>query len=394
MKLSTSPIHVLKIITSIDNETAGTTAWVRQLVDQLHAHNVAIDVLALTLAAEAPRALRGLSLHLPDKTRLPGIGALLGSRTMKQAVLAAAEQGHVLHSSGLWRLPNVYPGWAAARTGCPLVVSTHGMLAPEALQFSSQKKWLFSALAQNRALEAVTCFHATSEKEIDDIRAYGLKAPIAHIPIGINVADEATLQGPRLSEDRQRTLLYLGRLHRIKRLNNLINAWARIQSRYPDWNLHIVGPSEDGHGEELQQEIRRLNLPRVELSGPLYGDSKLNAYKQADLVVLPTGTENFGMVVAESLANGTPVVCTKGAPWKGLETHDCGWWIDHGVEPLAAALSDAMARPSSQLKAMGARGRSWMSRDFSWERIATDMEHLYRWCKSTGDAPPAFVNFY
>ena len=78
--------------------------------------------------------------------------------------------------------------------------------------------------------------------------------------------------------------------------------------------------------------------------------------------VLPTLNENFGLTVAEALAAGTPAISTKGASWSGLEREGCGWWIDHGVEPLAAALAHAMALPREALKAMGDKGREWMVR--------------------------------
>ena len=93
------------------------------------------------------------------------------------------------------------------------------------------------------------------------------------------------------------------------------------------------------------------------------------------------------MTVAEALASGVSVISTKGAPWAGLETERCGWWIDHGVEPLAAALSQAMASPRAELNAMGARGRAWMARDFSWDRVAADMLDVYRWLAVRGPRP-------
>ena len=113
-----------------------------------------------------------------------------------------------------------------------------------------------------------------------------------------------------------------------------------------------------------------LGLTRVSVEGPIYGDAKTAAYREADLFVLPTLNENFGLTVAEALAAGTPAISTKGAPWSGLESEGCGWWIDHGVEPLAAALAHAMALPREALKAMGDKGREWMARDFSWDRVA------------------------
>ena len=91
--------------------------------------------------------------------------------------------------------------------------------------------------------------------------------------------------------------------------------------------------------------------------------------------------------VAEALAAGTPVIATKGAPWHGLEREGCGWWIDHGVEPLVAALAKAMAMRRNALQEMGAKGRAWMARDFSWDRTAGDMLDVYRWVSSRGEAP-------
>jgi len=97
--------------------------------------------------------------------------------------------------------------------------------------------------------------------------------------------------------------------------------------------------------------------------------------------------ENFGVTVAEALAAGTPVIATKGAPWGALQREGCGWWIDHGVEPLATALANAMMLKREALQAMGAKGRAWMARDFSWDRVAYDMLNIYRWLSSGGETP-------
>src|SRR2546427_8457893 len=86
--------------------------------------------------------------------------------------------------------------------------------------------------------------------------------------------------------------------------------------------------------------------------------------------VLPTLNENFAITVAEALTAGTPVIATKGSPWSRLETEGCGWWIDHGVEPLTVALVKSMSMPRAALRAMGAKGQTWVARDFSWGRVA------------------------
>src|SRR5262249_10933006 len=147
-----------------------------------------------------------------------------------------------------------------------------------------------------------------------------------------------------------------GRIHPKKGLDHLIRAWAKVETGYDHWRLRIVGPAELGHDAELRTLAENLKLSRVSIEPAIYGDRKYAAFREADIFVLPTLNENFAMTVAEALAAGTPVISTKGAPWAGLEVNRCGWWIDHGIEPLAAALNDAMTLPREELRAMGARG--------------------------------------
>ncbi|ESW60359.1 MAG: hypothetical protein Q27BPR15_12425 [Rhodobacter sp. CACIA14H1] len=258
------------------------------------------------------------------------------------------------------------------------------MLGEAALAFSANRKRLFWALAQRRALEAAACFHATALSEAEDIRRAGLTAPIAVIPNGIDIPDGVTVGGAR-------TLLYLGRLHPKKGIDRLVAAWARVADQYPDWRLRIVGPSEIGCREGLERQVQDLHAPRVDFEGPLFGADRLAAYRAAGLFVLPTLNENFGMVVAEALAAGIPAISTKGAPWQRLADERCGWWVDHGVDAMAAALNAALALPDAERAAMGVRGRDWMAREFGWDGIASQMAEVYAWCLRQGDRPSCIV---
>ena len=130
----------------------------------------------------------------------------------------------------------------------------------------------------------------------------------------------------------------------------------------------------------------------VAILGPIYGKAKTAAYREADLFVLPSLNENFGLTAAEALAAGTPVISTKGAPWSRLDSEGCGWWIDQGIEPLATTLARAMVLPRVTLKAMGDKGRHWMAREFSWDRVARDMLDVYQWL-ARGAEPPAAARF-
>jgi glycosyltransferase involved in cell wall biosynthesis len=247
------------------------------------------------------------------------------------------------------------------------------------------KKRLFWALLQGAPVRRAACIHATSDQEYAEIRNFGLCNPVAIIPNGIDLPE---LPHGTSSFAGGRTVLALGRIHPKKGLDLLIRAWAKLAASQSEWRLKIVGPAEAGHDEELATLADSLGAARVTIEDPVYGEAKIAALSSADLFVLSSRNENFGIAVAEALAAGTPVIATKGAPWGGLEVESCGWWIEHGVEPLAAALTQAMAMPRDALKAMGSKGRAWMARDFSWDRVASDLLAVYRWLARDEELPP------
>jgi glycosyltransferase involved in cell wall biosynthesis len=321
-----------------------------------------------------------------DYARIPVLRRLRSSQGLSRALRDSALTADVIHNHGLWLMPNVRVGEAAVGGSTPLVISPHGMLAPAALTFSRLKKRAFWALVQGPVVRGAACVHVTSEQEYEEIRLFGLANPVAIIPNGIDVAGSPPrpIPGP----DGERIVLSLGRIHPKKGLDRLIHAWSKVEVGHPGWRLKIVGSPEGGHDKELRALTITLGLTRVSVEGPIYGDAKTTTYEDADVFVLSTLNENFGLTVAEALAAGTPVISTKGAPWSGLESNGCGWWIDHGVEPLAAALAHAMALPREALKAMGEKGREWMMRDFSWDRIAHDMLDVYVWLSRRAQPPP------
>jgi glycosyltransferase involved in cell wall biosynthesis len=322
-----------------------------------------------------------------DYAHIPIVRRLRSSRALSSELHDAARSADVIHNHGLWLMPNVSAGGAAASGPTPLVVSPHGMLAPAALAFSRLKKQAFWALLQGRVIRGASCLHATSEQEYEEIRGLGLTNPVATIPLGIDLPGVIAplAAGPAL----ERVVLSLGRIHPKKGLSRLVQAWSKVEAGYPGWRLKIVGPAELGHDNELRALAVALGLTRISIEDPVYGEAKTIAYQDAAVFVLPTLNENFGLTVSEALAAGTPVISTKGAPWSGLEQKDCGWWIDHGVEPLAAALAQAMALPREALKAMGDKGRQWMARDFSWDCVAHDMLSVYLWLARRAPPPPA-----
>jgi glycosyltransferase involved in cell wall biosynthesis len=383
-------LRAVHIIAGLDPVYGGPSYSVPRLCEALAAAGA--ETMLLSVASERGGQCDACSAGYRDcrfawdYSRIPVLRGLRSSQGLSRALCEAAMTADVIHNHGLWLMPNLRAAEAAASKRAPFVISPRGMLAPTALAFSRLKKRVFWRLFQGCAARLAACIHATSEQEYGDIRNFGLTSPVAVIPNGIDVPEPPVpgTAGAAL----ERVVLSLGRMHPIKGLGGLVHAWSKVEAGFPGWRLKIVGPSEAGHEDELRALARGLGLARVSVVGPVYGGAKTTAYREADLFVLPTLNENFGLSVAEALAAGTPAISTKGAPWSGLQSEGCGWWIDHGVEPLAATLAHAMALPREALKAMGNKGRQWMVRDFSWGRVARDMVEVYRWLVHSAEPPP------
>lgn len=373
-------MRVIHVVPAITKEPAGPSYSVPRLCESLI--NTEIDVqLAVLDCADTPVYLSYL------KTFSFGLGPRrLGvSPKMRRWLRKEVTSGQVeiIHNHSLWMMPNVYPGNAVRNSRCRLVVSPRGTLSTTALGINALQKKIFWHLLQAPMLRAAACFHATAESEYEDIRRLDFKQPVCILPNGIDVPPLETI-----SNNGRRQLLYLGRIHPIKGIDNLLHAWQAVEHRFPDWELHIAGPDNGGHLAAMQTLAAQLRLEHVIFRGALFGEEKLRAYRTASLFVLPTHSENFGMTVAEALAAGTPAIVTKGAPWQGLDKQGAGWWIDIGVDPLVVCLEQVLATPPTQLAEMGRSGREWMLRDFSWESIADQLSGVYRWLLKGGETPP------
>jgi len=370
---------IVHLVPAISLEANGPLYVARRLCEVLREHGT--EVLLATLDWK----------KMPDSPELLklfpfGIGPrrLGRSPAMSRWLQAQARGGAIrlLHNHGLWMMPNVYPGRIAKRYNVPYIVSPHGTLSGWAMRSGSSVKRAFWPLVQRPSLAAVTCWHATSEAEYADIRRLGFRQPVAIIPNGVDVLDLAAKR-----DSDFRTLLFLGRIHPIKGLDLLLPAWRAVQDHFRDWRLVIAGPDSDGYLARMRGLANELKVQRVEFVGPLYGREKWLAYRDADLFVLPSYSENFGIAVAEALAAGTPAIVTRGAPWAELEKKGTGWWIDIGVEPLAACLRQAMAASPEHLANMGRVGREWMQSQFSWAMLGQRMEAVYDWMLAGGPRP-------
>lgn len=369
-------MNVTHVVPHIDNESSGPSYVVPRLCQSVARCGQVVDLWCLASGGSVD------GVTVTQYRQWPVAPRFAISTDLSRALRQRAREPGIVHNHGLWSMINVAAGWTLPGHAAKLVVSPHGTLARWAL---NRRKNLKRALwpLQKRALEQADLLHATCEAELEEIRALGLRTPVALIPHGIDVLPMPRIRTPRSG----RTLLFLGRIHPKKGLADLLRIWGDLESRHPDWTLKIVGGGKAGRLPGMRTLANALGLRRVTFTGPLHGEDKFAAYFDADLFVLPTHAENFAVAVAEALAHGCPVMVTRGAPWSGLEREGCGWWVTRDLGEITRVLDGAMQTPAEDLHAMGAKGRAWMARDFAWPAIGRDMDSAYRWVMQGGQRP-------
>ena len=397
-------MHLWLTIASLSKKSGGPSTVVQHLSEQLVSSGASVSVVTAEAdhgQSEAlPRDQRVNVIHVPASSRSPWRSAFGGRLKEALEQNPGSKNDTIVHDFGLWLPANHAVASVCKNLRVPLVCSTSGMLAPWALRHKAWKKRLAWWLYQRRDLSRATLLAATSEQEVRDIRRLMPGKNVALVPNGVEIPESGKhppaqsygatwkAESGKLKPEMQsqRTLLFLGRIHPVKGLKNLVEAWHRV--RPAGWHCILAGPDEAGHQTELEALLRQRNLANVfEFPGMMEDEQKWALLRAADLFVLPSFTENFGVAAAEALACGVPVIATKGTPWKDLVDYRCGWWVDLGPEPLAAALREAASLSDQQRYEMGQRGRHLVEEKYSWPKIGNEMLSVYRWVLGQGPQP-------
>ncbi|MCB1234090.1 MAG: glycosyltransferase, partial [Verrucomicrobiae bacterium] len=310
-------MRILHVVSTLSRAGGGISVAVSEWCGHLAASGV--EVLLLT-REEAEEELVSIPPGV-DLAAVPG-GKLLGGPFLRRVEAEHAGKPFALvHQHGLWTPAARAAARFARRHELPTVLSPHGMLEPWALEHHARRKKAAMRLYQRRDLEAAAVLHATAESEAEQFRRLGFGQPVAILPIGVE------LRPPRPASRREnRVALTLSRIDPKKNLAALLNAWSAV--RPEGWKLVVAGAGDPVLTEQLKRQARRLGLAEtVEFPGAVFGAEKGAAFERADLFVLPSFSENFGIVVAEAMSHGLPVIATTGTPWRLLAEKHAGWWV-------------------------------------------------------------------
>ena len=299
----------------------------------------------------------------------------------------------LIHSHGLWTDVHRLAGSESKRRGVPHLIGPCGMLEPKALNRSSVKKWLVSRWFQRKTLKDASCLLANSHQEYMDIRGFGLTNPVALIPnpvtgpVSVGAVSETEFFNKHPLLQHKKLVLFLGRIHPVKGLERLIDAWNQLSSCYDKWSLVLAGPDEGGYQATIEAQTAKLNCQdSVHFIGPLDDHWKWAVLQTADLFVMPSDYENFGLAIAEAMLVGKPVITTTGTPWQVLADEYAGWWVDPTPAALKENLRKAMALSRRERQEIGARGMV-IAKQFVPNKIANQLISLYKWLSNEGERP-------
>lgn len=281
----------------------------------------------------------------------------------------------IIHINSLWTYTSVITQRWHTATKKPFVITPNGMLDRWALNNSRWKKQIAACLYEQRNLKKAACIIANSFKELEAIRKLGLKNPVAIIPNGV---DLPVIEDKNKAIDDRKKLLYLGRIHPKKGLENLIKGWTEAKMGGDhQWDLHIVGWGAEKDIVQLEEQIR--NMPSIHYHGPKFGTEKESFFKDSDAFILPSFSEGMPMAILEAWSYGLPVLIT---PECNLEIgfqKEAAIKIQTDVKSIKQALESLFSMDMETLQDIGSNGRKVVEQEFSWVKAANQLQEVYKW---------------
>lgn len=381
-------MKILHVISSVNPKGGGPIEGVKQLYAPMRALGAELEVAC----CDKPDAPWLVSCGLPVVHALgPARSGYAYAPRLLPWLRAHAHSFDVVIVDGLWQYHSLAARQALAGTQVPYFVFTHGMLDPwfkKTYPLKHLKKWLYWPWAEYRVLRDARAVIFTCEEERllarqsfwlyranEAVTSYGTSSPPSN---GYELAQQFVAAHPQLQG--KRIVLFLSRIHEKKGCDLLIEAFAQVSSAHPDLHLVMAGPDQTGWAQQLKAQASRLGIAdRVSWPGMLQGDGKWGAYYAAEVFCLPSHQENFGIVVAEALACGKPVlISNKVNIWREIEADHAGIVEDDTTEGTLKGLEKWLGLDPKAKQQMQLSARQCFENRFRIDRVAQSLLNILR----------------
>ena len=370
-------MKILSFVSSLDMSSGGPSRSVPMLVKGLA--ELGVDITLMTIRSE------NMNIHALEGTTAK-LKVLSPSFSRKEiAKYLADERFELIQIQSVWEMPYHKVILEARKQNIPYIVTPRGMLEPWSL---SQKKWkkkLAWWLYQRNDVQKSACVFTTAKMEAEHVCKLGITTRKAVIPNGIETDAypcKSSVEGVK------KQVLFLSRVHVKKGIELLFEAWKRLHSDYVDWQLLVIGNGEAEYIHSLENRVESLGLKdSIKILPPVFGEAKIKVYQESAIFCLPSFSENFGMVIAEAMSCGTPVITTTNCPWEILNETNTGWCVDLSVENLEHALREAMGMDANALYDIGQRASKLIYDNFDYRSVTRKTLRLYEWLLNSGEKP-------
>jgi glycosyltransferase involved in cell wall biosynthesis len=285
---------------------------------------------------------------------------------------------------GDWTYPNYKAGQISIRNNIPYVISPRGSFMTWSMREKSLKKRIYLELIERKLIDSASAIQVTSSLEEEQIHKWNFKPPVVIVPNGIDLSSYHDLPDrgrfrELLNIPSNGTLsLFIGRLHKHKRLDLIIESFAAFAKNKKDSHLLIVGSDDDGSGKAAEEQVRNLYMvDQIHFMGHLNGLDLLQAYVDADLLVLLSYHENFGMVAVEAMAVGLPVLLSKDVGLASeVQNEKAGFAVSSEQSEIVSSWQTILLKPELRSE-MGVNGKRLVRERFTTEIIANRMSDLF-----------------
>lgn len=351
-------MKIIHFIPSIDRTAGGTTSYMQLLAKEL---GKLCELYIVTAPSANPVEMENAQVKfIPCGWKQRSAMKSAWNKLLQEI------KPDVVHVNCCWMPQCVWAQLWAQKAGYKAVLSPHGMLEPWIMaRHYWTRKFPALLLYQKKAIVKADCLHATAESEKENLLKLGYNNRIKIIANGIDVENIEI----KKEWARKKQILFLSRIHVKKGIEFLLEAVAELKKELSGYIIHIAGEGDEHYINKIKEKAILLGVESiVDFCGGVYGEKKWRLYRDADVFVLPTYSENFGIVIAEALASGTPVITTNGTPWEELDSFHCGWYTSVGTESIKVALLSFLSLSIEELQQMGENGRKLIEEKYSTKK--------------------------